>query len=1197
MKPTHPILEGSFSVLPPGHRVPEYLGVRYERSNPKHIAVTVHGKILGGSQASLMEYLRSALASSLAGADQNPEAVVTLLMMMMQVISDNGLARRAPNGDKSSPEMLMRVPGGHHVPCVDMYLETLTHVESVNLIVGYRFHFFFLDPTVDMNWGLTKLIARNQAAQPPAKDVKVHPVTQLIGSVKRINTFIDLILRRVMRDLRPGHSAYALPLYEDVNQVNVYRVFALENSIPTSKIMLTTGNEPMLSPDGLMDQDEAGGLIYHATGEPVLDGVTGMPTLMPSGVPMRDAQGNVLMQELVSGSIADLDPVFTNLDNYMFEEQHPAGGMRLVHTFPRGALRIHFKMQNPGVIYSLRLFETPASLEWTIGKTQMYVDDLILNRVEDAHALKMEVGMMAAAEEDDEADMLHKLNEAELERLTPEEARAAREGPLFAARFAMLADPMARISPAYKAVYVYLDECKLASRRDHQREFSAITLDAIPIVDPRMSWFANMQAHFAICLESLVKVATLHHEILMAWTACMAVPEHRRGLKVHVIFAGEHSTGKSLIQEILKLLMIMGTYEQISRKTAQADTTQVDKDGMMQFEDELQERFFLPDGDGQDKEKLTTGMLRTQGIFIGENGKREAVTCTSRHSGATIGGTNKIVGVSAPTRSRHAIHSVTQFDQREGRSSTECMLKHINQMLNADVRSDTGRFIQHCKTKQMLVTLAYELMYAGSLAPVDLTVCDVFLVRFMKHLNDGGTPFLPRDFDRIHRLVIALTVMTAVHIVFFTRTVFQEQKPFEMKQLMELQPYLFATEEITIFALTNFSSMFFHSQEHLIMKSCALNNLGYTGKGVTGAMGFHCKGQTDKNPKGVEDKNYIEFTGLMSGYLEPVAVAADQISTKMRDVDVKAPKGIVHDVLLQLRTRKIRTKYYDDRGELIQQEQDMDILISSHRSLLINRFYLDRVLQTDAELDFFNLTIRKMQHAHTPRQKIVLGTTMRYSRDKFYPHILRTMELTNMTRNEYGDVVPIKEIEVVDFTQLDAAYLALFRPGSVPQSNKILIDDDLEQVKWIEFVHRLGWTWQDAHDSPAMPSVLRHGPLSEIEPCVHCHQRVCDHRDYPATNLRVTAEQAVLVPVSLKSKRPYELARCPTPPAKRLTRIEDNPKTLPPGAPPPVNPLTAALQALPSDQRRALLEQALAAYREADVMEEEEFVQITTSST
>ena len=1179
MFPLHPYQTADFTALPAGYRVPEQTGQRYTLDSPRVFAVTVDARILGGSRASLMDVIRSEFIAQLSGCKQTPEACVKFLMLVFHVIANSGLGRPKVDGEKVTSKTLINV-GGVAMPGVDVYIETLAYAYDPERVVGYRYHFIVLDGQLNINKGIEAVFAHNNVA-PRSSGAKptgdVHPAAEMVNSIHSNAGFINTVMRHVLRDLKLTPAAYALSLTEDANPANIYRAFSLERAIPTSAPVVTSGVEFMLSPTGEVEVDANGQYVYYATGLQVYD-EEDEPRRYPAGVPVRDAEGQIVTEQLVSGTLEHVHPEQTTLSNYLTTDGESAS-----YCFPRGAMRVHFMMHHPNVMYALRFYEDEVSMEWAAGMPQHFVDDKILERIDDTTNMKYLPGAGPGNENliDDDADTLHKLTAAEVVGKSPAEARAVRESNRTRQRFKRLMDPKADIAPAYLALFNHQNEMRDRARARNTLFSASDTV--LPIIDPRLSWFGNAQAYFVLQMEEIACVATLHQECLMARLMTLSLLEHDRDLKINIIFAGGAQTGKSLICRIAMQLMVEGTYEQTSRKTKQAELTEVNKDGKFEYHDELHETYFETDGNGQDKERLTEGIMRTQMPFITADGKRTCVITISKHSGGMIGNTNVLENISDPVRSRHVVQPVSEYDPRVGFSPAECMARYNTLLTNADFVKHKDRFEDACKLKQVLVGIVYEKIYAGELLDVDLSVADITFIRLMKILKSHGVPLPPRDFMRLHRLVRLLAIDTAVHIVFFTRTVWPEPVEFNIDDVNLVQEFLFATEEMAIFAFTCFSTMFFHPQEHAIMKSCAINNLKYSNGKLAGQSKFARINHSTTCPEGVEDLNNIEFANLMAGFLSPLEVMAGLIADNMRNVEVKVAKTIVLDVLTSLKSRKVTVAgYYDDKGQWYEQPRDMPILTVHHRTVHISRQYLDMVSRTSTENDFFTSAIRQMQHAHTPKQKIVLGQTMRQHKDAFHPHILRTMELTNLTTDARGDVVVKPVIQVHDFSVFGAGMLEQIEPSAEMQPTEIRVDGDLEQAKWAEFMARLGRTQEEVAASKADPSRLRHAPLDVPDACPHCNVRACSHRDYPSWYLQKNETQAKMPAKSLK--RVFTLTRQPTPTTKKLQYVEEAGPAHPPVV---VTAITSALDKIPPEMRRAMLEAELAKYPPPPVTEED----------
>ena len=89
------------------------------------------------------------------------------------------------------------------------------------------------------------------------------------------------------------------------------------------------------------------------------------------------------------------------------------------------------------------------------------------------------------------------------------------------------------------------------------------------------------------------------------------------------------------------------------------------------------------------------------------------------------------------------------------------------------------------------------------------TARTVFL-KMAAHFSGCGydTTHAIRGFEQMAKYTRSMTIMAAINVVFNTQRVFAPNKPFEMKDVLEIEPYLACDEEIAAFCFSSLSNMF-----------------------------------------------------------------------------------------------------------------------------------------------------------------------------------------------------------------------------------------------------------------------------------------------------------------------------------------------------------------------------------------------------
>jgi hypothetical protein len=227
---------------------------------------------------------------------------------------------------------------------------------------------------------------------------------------------------------------------------------------------------------------------------------------------------------------------------------------------------------------------------------------------------------------------------------------------------------------------------------------------------------------------------------------------------------------------------------------------------------------------------------------------------------------------------------------------------------------------------------------------------------------------------------------------------------------------------------------------------------------------------TDDHPEGEKDYNYVEMTGFYQTYRSALQQCASRIAARMHNADVRVSENIIHDILLRCEENSLQCMPYMGLSIRGQIEESFPIVVVKSHSVWFLRGFLDTVLAVKPGEDFFAKAIREMRHKHTPTQTLVLGQTLRTDPKRFYPYLLRTIDTGPN---------PDKTITATDFSRLNAGYIKLRDFNIEPESLEVIINDDLEMVKWFDYMVSLGRSQAEAHASPAEPSYLRHLPANE----------------------------------------------------------------------------------------------------------------------
>jgi hypothetical protein len=332
------------------------------------------------------------------------------------------------------------------------------------------------------------------------------------------------------------------------------------------------------------------------------------------------------------------------------------------------------------------------------------------------------------------------------------------------------------------------------------------------IKDPTLSPFANMQYWFSQGLDSYMCVASAHPELIkLHYAVYDAYRQHGvNELHWNGIYTGESATSKSFIFEIMQILSIPGTITEITYQTTRADAVDGDQNDHVTVFNEAPPGLFQATNKGEDaqkalsamKEKLTSNRVRTKEFVRDEEtGERKNRIAISSQIGCYVGATND-----NPALAEEAVKSRFhwgEFDKvyRPDKSISDYQRKAFEMETKPELKKKYDNFVYYGQDQQMKVFYIWKFIFCGIIRDVDLDAANIVLNNIGKQLKQYDIRVPPRTTERYRILCRILTMTNALDIVFNIKGGKHNGKPFEMKQLLDVEPLLYCTEEIAICAL------------------------------------------------------------------------------------------------------------------------------------------------------------------------------------------------------------------------------------------------------------------------------------------------------------------------------------------------------------------------------------------------------------
>ena len=335
---------------------------------------------------------------------------------------------------------------------------------------------------------------------------------------------------------------------------------------------------------------------------------------------------------------------------------------------------------------------------------------------------------------------------------------------------------------------------------------------AFEIKDPTLSVFANMQFWFLQGLDSFMCVATAHPELLkLHYAAYDSYRQHGLNqLHWNCIYTGESATSKSYSFDVKKQLSIEGTITEITYQTTRADAIDGDQNDHITIFNEAPPGLFQagPGDQNQDalsmmKEKLTSNRVRTK-TFVKdeETGERKNRIAVSSQIGVYMGATND-----NPALAEEAVKSRFHWGEferiyRKDKSISDYQRKAFDMEHKPELKKKVDQFLFYTKDQQMKVFYIWKFIFCNIIHDVDLDAASILLNEMSKVMKkDCNIRMPPRTVERYRILCRILTITNALDIVFNVKGGIHQGKPFELKQLLDVEPYLYCTEEIAFCAL------------------------------------------------------------------------------------------------------------------------------------------------------------------------------------------------------------------------------------------------------------------------------------------------------------------------------------------------------------------------------------------------------------
>lgn len=333
------------------------------------------------------------------------------------------------------------------------------------------------------------------------------------------------------------------------------------------------------------------------------------------------------------------------------------------------------------------------------------------------------------------------------------------------------------------------------------------------IHDPTMSPFANIQMWFSQCLDTYMCVASAHSELIkLHYAVYDAYRQHGiNQLHWNMIYTGEGATSKSFVFEQMHLMSIPGTVSEITYQTTRADAIDGDQNDHITVFNEAPPGLFHNSANSEEalkalssmKEKLTSNRVRTKEFYRDEEtGERKNRVAISSQIGVYVGATND-----NPADAEEAVKTRFHWGEfekvfRKDKSISDYQRKAFDMESKPALKKRQQQFLYYCHDQQCKVFYIWKFIFCGIIRDVDLDAADIVLSLASKELKlQQRVRIPPRTVERYRILCRILTITNALDMVFNLKGGKHQGKDFELKQLLDVEPLMYCTEEIAVCAL------------------------------------------------------------------------------------------------------------------------------------------------------------------------------------------------------------------------------------------------------------------------------------------------------------------------------------------------------------------------------------------------------------
>jgi hypothetical protein len=940
--------------------------------------VEVDRRILGKQRICLADHHNSVDLTQHSQCEQFPDRMVTLIYMLQKCVFDcellnekeeveldaKGKPKKPKKGGKPKrPKKADAFVLGmdKYYPRVDQYIQAVPDKET-GAIIGWRFFYVQVDPNFNMDQALMsqffwltddldgKPISTETTDRLLVRDQR-HWVESIIGTYPRPS--------HIEFDPSNPYEECNRPLNDSNNNASFVRVFRAKDIINES-IFRDRAPSAYLSSARYVDEDKPGCIHFPGQGAIYVPHRERHPDFIHHVALLENALTRAIINRLLP-----------KVRTYVIEQRYQK------------------------TIHERRLHSGDGDVLRQVKEANQSEIDEMEEKLNKIDAMLRDTSMT-----EDQLKVLEEALEAEKIEVAKKMNVWRRSGEVVERMNVLFTSPDA-LDPGYRANVRWLLD-KMNDSMIHKNKPWSMMRTKHKTLDPTLPVFSSFIARDLFLFEDVVGIATLHQELLLLMLTRLGVFEISDQMKNHIVLLGPQSTGKSVIQNHTIKMSTPACAVPISYETAKAYATDCNHNFEIMVHDELNEKYF-DDGGGNEGSSLIKTMLTEKKITV--NG-RDKDTGETKESVAFV----DIVMLAASNRTKEhfppALGSrfILATCARYIRDGYDMSLKDAEQQM---VARDRGQYAATAEENIIIMVLfcfIEMLIFERVLPKVGMNAANLYLASVTAGLLKHGVVIEPRVRLQINNYIRICAILEGIRRCWFTTEIFKdENKPFEFVDLVEVAPFLFATEQHVFFVLTLLRDVLIDPTRDAVVKAlvdlCITNPEG-------GKLTLYEEKRVDPGHgqpvQTVYDGNYLFISLPKANGQTDSEVYIKELQKKITQRIYQKDKVTYLPAVVQevLRTLIGETHSFNDsfdgngvKHEGKRLEAQFVLRVSTEPGkvgMCISYPFLQ--LAQHVSVDVIRTVLNNMMTEHTRPRKIITGNVFR-TREKMFPYMMETMEM------------------------------------------------------------------------------------------------------------------------------------------------------------------------------------------------------------